>query len=144
MKTASVGVFFFLAQFLNFSIPQFAAGAATGDPLAGVRRVAGKNTVESSGAFETVMLLAQLASGAPPRSDFQRQARARFAPYASHPAVLETAALMERGFGHRELARFGMLLTPAPYFVLEDSEELQELAALLPNTNGTFNLDRLH
>ncbi len=144
MKKTSLPLALFISQFLNFSIPQFAAGAAaTGDPLAGVRRVAGKNTIESSGALETVMLLAQLASGAPPRSDFQTQARARFASHASHPAVRETAALMERGFGYQELARFAMLMT-APYFVLEDSEELKELAAVLPSANGTFNLDRLH
>ncbi len=120
------------------------AASTTGDPLAGVRRVAGKNRVECSGALETVMLLAQLASGAPPRGEFQTQARARFGAYANDPAVQETAALMERGLGYLELARFAILMTPAPYFVLEDSEELKELAAALPAANGTFNLDRLH
>src|SRR5262249_60463764 len=146
MKKTSVPLALFISQFLHFSIPQFAAAAAaqTGDPLAGVRRMAGKKTIECSGALETVMLLAQLASAEPAQNDFQTQGRAGFAPYASHPAVRETAALMEHGFAYRELARFAMLVTSAPYFVLEDSEELKELAALLPNANGTFNLDRLH
>ena len=121
-----------------------AAAAATGDPLAATRRLNGKTTVACNGALETVMLLAQLASAEPAQSEFQGQARARFALHSSHPAVRETAALLERGFGNRELARFAVLMSSAPYFVLEDSEELRELAVLLPSTSLDFNLDRLH
>ena len=121
-----------------------AAAATTGDPLAGVRRLAGEKRIECSGALETVMLLAQLTSAGPAPTGFQAQARARFALRANHPAVRETAALIDRGFGHRELARFSMLMSPAPYFALVDSEELKQLAELLPGANIEFNVDRLH
>ncbi|MBI3698707.1 MAG: hypothetical protein HY238_28190 [Acidobacteria bacterium] len=121
-----------------------AAAKATGDPLAGLGRVAGQTRIEASGALETLMLLADLTSSDPAPTEFQAQARARFALRANHPAVRETAALMARGFGYAELARFSTFLSQAPYLVLSDSEELNELADMLPRANAGFNLDRLH
>ncbi len=122
-----------------------AAAAQTGDPLALVKRAQGSRTVSASGAIETVMLLAQLAAPGPPRNEFQARLRARYALHARHPAVLETADLLEHGWSYSELARFASLMTPAPYFVLSESEELDELAALLPATGDkSFPKDRLY
>src|SRR5262249_17625111 len=90
-----------------------------------------------------VMLLVQLATKDPAQTEFQQQARARFASHATHPAVRETAALVGRGVAVEELARFSTFLSPAPYFVLNESEELRDVAALLPGDNIDFNLDRL-
>ncbi len=120
-----------------------AAAAATGDPLASVRRVQGVTQVGASGAVETVMLLAQLAAPGAALTDFQAQARARFAA-PGHAAVEETAALLTRGFSCAELARFATLMGPAPHFGLLDSPELAELAERLPPAQGKFNQDRLH
>lgn len=119
------------------------APSGIGDPLAAAHRLGGKTAVECSGALETLMLLAQLAAKDPAQTGFQQQARARFASRANHPAVRETAALMSRGFGIEELARFSTFLSPAPYFVLQESEELKDVAALLPGGDVGFNLDRL-
>ena len=121
-----------------------AAAAATGDPLGGLSRLSGQARIEASGALETVMLLAQLASTSSAPTAFQSQARARYALRSNHPAVRETAALMAHGFGYEELARFSTFLTTAPYLVLIESEELNDLARMLPKANGSFNLDRLH
>jgi hypothetical protein len=123
-----------------------AAGAAprTGDPLAGLRRISGKTSVECNGALETVMLLALLASVGPAPTEFQAQARARFSLHANHPAVRETAALLQHGFGYAELAKFSTLMTSAPYFVLTESPELKELAKKLPSSDIEFNIDRLY
>jgi hypothetical protein len=146
-----------------------------GDPLASVRRLAGKTTVESTGALETLMLLAQLASQkaevpavenaavaalaredvaegpapspapiAPPPTPFQLLARDKFAAYATHAAVVETADLLRHGFGYRELARFAACVNSAPYFVLTESEDLWQLAELLPSSDTSFNVDRLY
>lgn len=100
--------------------------------------------MECSGALETVMLLVQLASPGPSQNEFQAQARARFSLYGNHPAVRETAALMERGFGYQELALLSTFLSPAPYFLINDSPELRDLAERLPGAPTSFNLDRLH
>jgi hypothetical protein len=119
------------------------ASSGGGDPLAAVHWLAGKTGIECSGALETVMLLVQLATKDPAQTDFQQQARARFVSRASHPAVRETAALLGRGLAVEELARFSTFLSPTPYFVLNESEELKDVAALLPGGDIGFNLDRL-
>lgn len=112
------------------------AASPTGDPLSAVKR--------SNGALETVMLLAQLAGSGQPQDEFQARVKAKYALHASHPAVVETGSLLEHGWSYAELARFAALMTPAPYFVLEDSEELAKLGALLPQTQDkTFQQDRL-
>jgi hypothetical protein len=117
----------------------------TGDPLAAARRVQGQVAVAANGALETVMLLAQLSTPGPPRNEFQARVRQKYGLYASHPAVQETAALLEKGWTYTELARFATLMNSAPYFVLSDSPELEELASLLPESKDrSFNLDRLH
>ena len=121
-----------------------ATAVNTADPLATVRRPAGKTSVEVRATLETAMLLALLGSTGPVRSEFQGQVRSKFALYARDPAVRETMALMGRGFGYSELARFSMCLSAAPYFVLNDSPQLLELAALLPGADRAFNLDRLY
>src|SRR2546426_8141102 len=95
-----------------------ATTANTGDPLATVRRPQGKTAVEVNATIETVMLLALLGSMEPARSEFQAQAKAHFALYGRDPAVRETVALIDRGFGYSKLARFSTLLTPAPHFAL--------------------------
>ncbi len=122
---------------------QPAAPAAAGDPLASLHRVAGPVRIDCSGALETVMLLAELGSTGPAITEFQAQARARFAVYAQHPAVVETSSLLTRGFGYKELAEFSTLLSPAPYFALNESDELAALAKLLPSADLNFNVDRL-
>ena len=114
-----------------------AAASPTGDPLSAVKR--------ANGALETVMLLAQLASPGPARNEFQARVKAKYALQASHPAVVETGSLLEHGWSYTELARFAALMNSAPYFALNDSEELSELGALLPQTRDkTFHQDRLH
>ncbi len=114
-----------------------AASPPAGDPLSVVKR--------ASGALETVMLLAQLAAPGPARNEFQARVKARYALQASHPAVVETGSLLEHGWSYAELARFAGLMNSAPYFALNDSEELAELGALLPQTRDkTFHQDRLH
>jgi len=85
----------------------------------------------------------ELASPGPARTGFQAQTRQKFALYTLHPAVRETAALMDRGFGCRELARLASSMTSAPYFTLAEGEEVSELAGLLPGRDKSFNLDRL-
>lgn len=113
-----------------------AAASPTGDPLSVVKR--------ASGALETVMLLAQLAAPGPAQNEFQARVKAKYALHASHPAVVETGSLLEHGWSYTELALFAALMNSAPYFVLEDSEELAALAALLPETRDkTFHQDRL-
>lgn len=113
------------------------ATAPTGDPLATLKR--------ANGALETVMLLAQLAAPGPARNEFQARVKAKYALQAAHPAVQETASLLEHGWTYAELARFATLMNSAPYFVLNGSDELAELAALLPETKDkTFHQDRLH
>ena len=129
---------------LRILILLVAATKVTGDPLAGIARLAGQTRVEASGALETLMLLADLASPDSVQTEFRAQARERLALHANHPAVRETAALMAHGFGYPELARFSTFFSQAPFFVLTDSDELEELAAVLPPANGSFNLDRLH
>jgi len=62
----------------------------------------------------------------------------------NHPAVSETAALVEAGFGLEQLARLAALLSPAPAFRLSDSPELAALAQHLPGADIAFNQDRLH
>lgn len=114
-----------------------------GDPLAGLRRVSGATTIECNGSLETLMLLAQLAQPGPAQGEFQEQARVQFASKSNHPAVRETAALIARGFGCRELALLSTFMTQAPYFELLESPELKELAELLPGADVAFNLDRL-
>jgi len=121
------------------------AATPVGDPLAGARRVQGQTVISASGAFETVMLLVQLATPGPARTEFQARVRSRFALHSGHPAVRETASLLDRGWGWPELARFATLFNSAPYFVLPESQELEDLAALLPETRDrAFHLDRLH
>jgi len=115
-----------------------------GDPLAGLHRSVGETRIDCNAALETVMLLVDLASKAPEGSSFHADARSKFAVYATHPAAVETASLMSHGFGVRELARFSTFLSPAPSFVLNESEELSDLARLLPPAaDPKFNLDRL-
>jgi len=129
---------------LSFALA-VAAAAQTGDPLAQVKRVQGKTATAASGALETVMLLAQLATPGPPRNEFQARVKAKYGLHASHPAVQETASLLEHGWSLAELARFVMLMNSAPYFMLNDSAELDDLAGLLPGTRDrTFHQDRLH
>ncbi len=120
------------------------AAAPLGDPLASLRRTAGKTRIEASGTLETVMLLAGLAAPPADPTAFQSGALARFSLAAHHPAVRETAALLERGLGWPELARLASFMAPAPHFLMPPSEELTELAALLPGGHVGFNLDRLH
>jgi hypothetical protein len=121
------------------------AATPTGDPLGPAKRAKGSAPVAANGAIETVMLLAQLATPAPPRSEFQARVRAKYAGHAGHPAVQETASLLAHGWDHAALARFAALLSQAPYFVLSDSETLRELAGRLPPTRDPdFHLDRLH
>ena len=117
----------------------------TGDPLSAARRLEGQTVIAANGALETVMLLAQLATPGPPRTEFQARTRARYASQAAHPAVRETASLLERGWTWPDLARFATLLNSAPYFVLPESDELAELTIMLPETRDrNFHLDRLH
>jgi hypothetical protein len=120
-----------------------AAAAPVGDPLLPVRRVQGKTMVQCTGALETVMLLAQLAGGGKGATEFQAQARSRFALRSNHPAVQETAALLKQGFSYRELAIFATLISQAPYFTLQETAEVKELAARLPGPDKEFNMDRL-
>jgi hypothetical protein len=121
------------------------AATPTGDPLAPAKRAKGSAPVAANGAIETVMLLAQLATPGPPRSEFQARVRTKYAAQAGHPAVQETASLLAHGWDHTALVRFATLVTQAPYFALSDSETLRELAALLPATRDPdFHLDRLH
>jgi hypothetical protein len=120
------------------------APQAAGDPLGAIRRVQGKTAVQSSGALETVMLLAQLAGRNRTLSEFQGQMQSRFILHAGHPAVHETAALIQQGLEYPELALFATLMTQAPYFTLQDSVELRQLAERLPGADKELNADRLH
>ena len=115
-----------------------------GDPLAGVHRAVGETRIDCNAALETVMLIAGLAVKAPEPTAFQAQVCSRFALFSNHPAVVETASLMAHGFGYRELARFSTFLSSAPNFVLNESDELKDLAGLLPPASDPkFNMDRL-
>jgi hypothetical protein len=120
-----------------------AATAPVGDPLTPLRRVQGKTTVQCTGALETVMLLAQLAGGGRGATEFQAKARSQFALRSNHPAVQETAALLKQGLSYRELALFATIISQAPYFTLQESAEVKELAARLPGPDKEFNMDRL-
>jgi hypothetical protein len=121
-----------------------AASQPAGDPLALVRGGDARTVVRCSGSLETMMLLAQFAGRYPALNDFQAEARSRLALYAGHAAIHETAALMQYGLGYQDLALFSTLMTQAPYFSLQDSPELKELASRLPGPDKEFNLDRLY